>query len=130
MGAGCAGSSLQAGAAGAGVEGIWARGAACTRCERCSCAHLVLAARLWAAAEVTLTPRVADDAALARWVDLFSAANDEGAVDASTGVVRLRLGAPLAAWLDFVVMTPEWQLARSNWGSYVLLRRQGEPAAP
>ncbi|KAL4421728.1 hypothetical protein ABPG77_002344 [Micractinium sp. CCAP 211/92] len=80
--------------------------------------------------EVTLTPRVADDAALARWVDLFSAANDEGAVDALTGVVRLRLGAPLAAWLDFVVMTREWQLARSNWGSYVLLRRQQEPAAP
>lgn len=78
--------------------------------------------------EVTLTPRVADDAALARWVELFSAANDEGTVDAASGVVRLQLAAPLPAWLDFVVMTPEWQLARSNWGSYVLLRRQGEPA--
>lgn len=82
-----------------------------------------------AAAEVTLTPRVADDDALARWVQLFSAANGEGVVDGATGVVRLQLAAPLPAWLDFVVMTQEWQLAQSNWGSYVLLRRCGEPAA-
>ncbi|KAL4452553.1 hypothetical protein ABPG75_008215 [Micractinium tetrahymenae] len=79
--------------------------------------------------EVTLTPRVAAAAALARWVELFSAANDEGTIDAATGMVRLRLAAPLPAWLDFVVMTEEWQLARSNWGSYVLLLRRDDPDA-
>jgi hypothetical protein len=65
-----------------------------------------------------------DDASLAAWLGALRAANP--GMDPATGVLEVAMPAGVAppGWMDYLAMTPKYQLVRGNAGSVTLLVRK------
>jgi len=63
-----------------------------------------------------------------RWMTLFTEPNSTtggtgAALDPATGCIQVQVPNPTTVWLDFLAMTPTFQVSRSSLGSIALLRR-------
>ncbi|WIA20524.1 hypothetical protein OEZ85_004919 [Tetradesmus obliquus] len=72
--------------------------------------------------KMRLEPASVEPAELQRWLDTFAAANPS--MDPATGVMEVDLPAKSPeGWMDYLMMTPEFQLVQGNFGSKTLLQR-------